>query len=623
MKKRMWVGVLLVILCTSTLLTACEWSPDDANKVIDNALDKLGNGASIEGAFSQFQNINVASSYLGYGYDVINSPYMNVKYINPTAILDSEKLANSKLRLVKINSSDLTSAEGTTMEEFIEECNAKFSLYGKAGKMFSGGISLSFNGSTEAQSYYYFSKSTYSVHKFNIFLTNSVEDLRDMLTEEFRRDLENMSAGFLFAKYGTHMIKEAAMGGRIEVDSVYSSSTATSSMQIQADVNAHIKATSASSVNIESSAEYDRKLQENNISVRTNVHQVGGKLIDNSLNALAENFKVWAASFDEDLDNSVLSGVVGASSLVGLWELLPDNLVERRLELEKTFVELLDEKYEKVCSQFQIDTDKSLTLSKVGNGEISNVKEIYQIGEKVQLSATPAEGSVFDGWYENDQLVSSDPNYSFAIYSNRNFVAKFVDKDACFVKIQLERTLCKLDTGFNTTLNPDDVENAQNRHNGFEIGEVILSGCLRNSDNTYRIVADNISFTYKLLVDINGIPTVTSEKKHYIYSDTYNGTIIGTNISGTKIGRGAYYAKVVYKDGSTSETGVTNFMDGAEAFAEIPLSVDLISQKPLESIDRIEIDVFYENNYVWKNWLGQWTENHFYNWRCSTVIKFN
>lgn len=44
------------------------------------------------------------------------------------------------------------------------------------------------------------------------------------------------------------------------------------------------------------------------------------------------------------------------------------------------------------------------------------------------LVATPAEGKIFDGWYENDELVSNNATYSFTVTAARTLTAQFADE---------------------------------------------------------------------------------------------------------------------------------------------------------------------------------------------------
>lgn len=49
----------------------------------------------------------------------------------------------------------------------------------------------------------------------------------------------------------------------------------------------------------------------------------------------------------------------------------------------------------------------------------------YTSGDQVTVRATPAAGYSFNGWYENNELVSGSAAYTFEATINRNLVAKF------------------------------------------------------------------------------------------------------------------------------------------------------------------------------------------------------
>lgn len=48
-------------------------------------------------------------------------------------------------------------------------------------------------------------------------------------------------------------------------------------------------------------------------------------------------------------------------------------------------------------------------------------------GSSCTVVATPGEGKVFDGWFENDQLVSNNASYTFTVDRARTLIAQFAD----------------------------------------------------------------------------------------------------------------------------------------------------------------------------------------------------
>ena len=48
-------------------------------------------------------------------------------------------------------------------------------------------------------------------------------------------------------------------------------------------------------------------------------------------------------------------------------------------------------------------------------------------GSSCTVVATPAEGMMFEGWFENNELVSNNPSYTFTVERARNLVANFAE----------------------------------------------------------------------------------------------------------------------------------------------------------------------------------------------------
>lgn len=71
----------------------------------------------------------------------------------------------------------------------------------------------------------------------------------------------------------------------------------------------------------------------------------------------------------------------------------------------------------------------SATVDPSGYGSVAGAGT-YDEGQSVTLTATPAEGKRFKGWYIGAQLISSANPYTFTAQTNRSFVAMFEDAPA-------------------------------------------------------------------------------------------------------------------------------------------------------------------------------------------------
>ena len=73
-----------------------------------------------------------------------------------------------------------------------------------------------------------------------------------------------------------------------------------------------------------------------------------------------------------------------------------------------------------------VETYEVKTIAEEG-GTVSE-GALYEKGATATVTATPAEGYEFDGWYENGEKVSSDASYSFKVTKHTQLVAKFSEK---------------------------------------------------------------------------------------------------------------------------------------------------------------------------------------------------
>lgn len=65
----------------------------------------------------------------------------------------------------------------------------------------------------------------------------------------------------------------------------------------------------------------------------------------------------------------------------------------------------------------------------------------YTKGEYASLYAIPSEGYAFAGWYENDQRISSRPQYGFVLTENKTLRAEFAVLNTAIAGYQASRTL--------------------------------------------------------------------------------------------------------------------------------------------------------------------------------------
>lgn len=109
--------------------------------------------------------------------------------------------------------------------------------------------------------------------------------------------------------------------------------------------------------------------------------------------------------------------IIKGQSMTG--EVIADEFTLENYTLEKEKGEVLEPtEVQKDIESFEIKTSTD------GNGYVTDSMTVTS-GDYVTVSATPKEGYAFKGWYNGDEPVSSDNEYSFVAKNNITLTAKF------------------------------------------------------------------------------------------------------------------------------------------------------------------------------------------------------
>lgn len=191
------------------------------------------------------------------------------------------------------------------------------------------------------------------------------------------------------------------------------------------------------------------------------------------------------------------------------------------------------------------------------------------------------------------------------------------------INIAFTRESCKLDNGYDTSVKGTDKDILA--HSKFDLLELILENTVKNADGKYYVPKGQQPKLYlKVLQNPDKLPVGSQIGSvnwtiHYVNEDTYSNAVLGTNISG-KIGKGAYYVKVNYFDGSISEFNAVDILNGVTKDNLISLNMDINTQKVLKSL---EVVCVYELYYDYMSHAFDWGGTKCKaNWRCSTTLNF-
>ncbi len=203
---------------------------------------------NIEVNIYKSSELNSNQTFLLYGYNVINSSYINRDEVKLSApIIDLNK-ANPAALIIQ------TSATKSTWDKSISnrvsEVYKSMSGGASAGVnvgLFSAKVSTEFSVSSGSKKTNYFAKAR-GVHQTKEEWLRNTDPafLKDFFTNTFKSDIVNMSAQQLIAKYGTHFINRCYWGGTAEFNYSYHGTELTSASSVSVAVEASYGAVSGS-----------------------------------------------------------------------------------------------------------------------------------------------------------------------------------------------------------------------------------------------------------------------------------------------------------------------------------------------------------------------------------------
>lgn len=286
---------------------------------------ELESGAvSTSNYYGQFDELTKNESFLGYGFDVINSAVFSDKYVKTSfRIFDTDGLMQQRLVKVDSKQSYVEEVKSESMSEFIDGWNVNANVNVSLGDKKVGGSSSlksAFSGSVaDAQSKYFHCISVNN-QKFYIVMQSDMSTLRNIISKGFENDLySDMEPAELFNHYGTHFITSAVMGGKINSYYLYSSKEEKVYQEMSEKVSYEIRYNSLKS---KGSLEmgYMSYAHENNIYIKNTLDVLGGgdfgMLSDVDI---GKNYADWEKSLN---DHAALIGIKDSSSLVPIWDLI-------------------------------------------------------------------------------------------------------------------------------------------------------------------------------------------------------------------------------------------------------------------------------------------------------------
>lgn len=332
-------------------------SDSDYSKGVINftgAKEDAGNQTTETKLFGEFEDILTKEAYIGYGYNVIDSSYVNaneVKWQYP--IFDTEKLKQQRLLINKERYTSDEYTSGNSMKSYQEHFMAKLESKLKVSKAFSASLKGKYESTSESTASALFYEYRHSTTYYRLYLQCDFQEYKNMLTDSFKRDLMSLDIPSLFKYYGTHLITSAAMGGRFDINYTMLSDKVIDTASLSTGIETTLKAWSVNA-DIDASADISAKATANNCTIHTEANTIGGGSVAmNNEKAILANYQKWLSTIEE---SPALIGICDINSLYPIWDLLGDSNEEqaRKKEISDYFTKYGDDAYRDTLKMFNI-----------------------------------------------------------------------------------------------------------------------------------------------------------------------------------------------------------------------------------------------------------------------------
>ena len=318
------ISFVLISLMILSALSACSSKDNiksDQQYITED--EKWGRGYVAEGMLGAHGSIvDTYDGFLGYGYNMLTAAYYNHKDVNSAhPVVDMSALCTTQKVYVEsdfVNYSDPKTYIASSTKEYAKDMSVKSSVSGDFP--LAGSFDTNFGMQT---TYQMTSNQRLATLQANLetrkdyILQNNATLLAQYVTDGFRSSLDEMSLSDVkqfVTKYGTHVLTNVTMGGRFDLNYLYTSKSIGSTIDIEASLKASYRYISGS---IDTKYKEAKKEIEDNSKIQ--IVTYGGSVTVNPTsveNAMA-SYAVWATQVQ---DGKVT--LVDASEVVPIWEII-------------------------------------------------------------------------------------------------------------------------------------------------------------------------------------------------------------------------------------------------------------------------------------------------------------
>ena len=314
---------------------------------------------------------------IGYGYNALESGYICEKFVkwrNPILLLDEKNDISAR------NSPDsrIFVESGSTLSDMVKKTNTQLNVKGSYS-IFSASVKTQYSTAIIESEEYVYSKMMGIYHRERLYFKYYFDaNAYEYLNPEFKKDMDGtMSPSDLFEKYGTHLILDVYMGGRVETEF----STEKSIKETTQNINVQLKAGFAGIISGSGSYNMTKEQKEKWESSKATIHTVGGRVYSGiSQLDFPKHHKPWVESLNSRENYDICDIPQDNNAFVPIWDLCTNQ--NRKKLLMSTFDSLNKNIENELLAEELYVVDIKIVRHKQKLNAINSLTKGYTLVEK-------------------------------------------------------------------------------------------------------------------------------------------------------------------------------------------------------------------------------------------------
>ncbi|MCL2598463.1 MAG: InlB B-repeat-containing protein [Firmicutes bacterium] len=283
-----------------------------------------GNNGVDTGLYGAMDEV-AQSSFLGYGFDIVDSIEIQGDKAKSKSIFDTGLLKDQRVSKIRSSRTESVDIYASTVEQYLQNLNYLQNInIGWLGG--SGSFGLGAELDTQHLKYELWKTMDAYIQSYYISFGTSTNKLRGILSDDFLEDLydPNVPAAELVNRYGTHFLSAAVMGGRLASNFYLTAEEESAVFGVSGAISGQFNWDTGSAGG-DQSANWHQEAERQQVKYKHITSVFGGDTEDFALNtdgSIREDFAGWKKTVKE---SPALMGVT-ASGLEPIWDLVDPSL---------------------------------------------------------------------------------------------------------------------------------------------------------------------------------------------------------------------------------------------------------------------------------------------------------